>query len=612
MRRFSRIVWTGFLVGAWAFQATAEEPTRMERVVVTATKSKTPEKRVTRAVSVIPADQLKLIQGGFASEAFSEVAETLVRRTGGIGRTTAVTVRGASNRQVHVTVDGAHVGSPTLGGFDFNHFTPDNLERMEILRGGGSVLYGSDAMGGVINLETRRGAGPPRFSAVSEYGTLLDTHREVIALQGEQGRWHFSGSAGRIDSDGLSDNDDYQNTNLSTRIGVGLGEEATLDLSLRHIFAITGIDDGAFRPDPNRKNREHTTIGSVKFESPVTEGWSQFMRFSLQDEDFMDHDPSNEGTTQTSSVFLLDTHRYGAEWSNRLEWADWNTTTAGFEFEDREGDNRSFDKAQTTYAGYLQSQFHPTEALTLLTGMRLFRESAYGTDEVFEGSAAYYHAPWNLKLRGGYSQGFRSPSLNELFFPNFGNPNLLPEENETFEVGVDQVLWEERVTWSGTLFRSDYDNLIEFVRVTPTQTQPLNVARSRIRGVELELEVRPVADWILRGSYAHLNHENRDNGDELLRTPNNTVGFSVHHQPAGRWDARLDGTLVGSREESTGGGRRDKTGGYLKLDFLTTFRFNDHWKGHLRVDNLTSETYSEVLGFPAPGTVFTVGVAWEQ
>jgi len=132
-----------------------EEVTLLERVVVTATKAETPMKEVTRAVTVIPADRLNVDRGGFVSDVFSNVPETLVRRTGAIGRTTTVVIRGSNAQQVHVTIDGAHVASPTLGSFDFSNFSPINLERAEIMRGPGGTLYGSDAVGGVINFVTR-------------------------------------------------------------------------------------------------------------------------------------------------------------------------------------------------------------------------------------------------------------------------------------------------------------------------------------------------------------------------------------------------------------------------------------------------------------------------
>ncbi len=587
----------------------------MEEVVVTATKARTPAKEVTRSVSVIPAEELSVVKGGFVSGAFENVPETLVRRTGAIGRTTAVVVRGASAPQVHVTLDGAHVASPTLGSFDFNHFTPDNLERIEVLRGPGSTLYGSDAMGGVINLITRRGEGPMKYAYTQEYGGQ-DTVREVGSLNGEIGKWHLSGSASRIDSDGLSENDDYQNTNLSARIGYNFTESTAIDLSLRHLFAIVGIDDGAFRPDPNRRNRERQTIGTAKLENEVTSFWSQTVRFSFNLANLIDNDPSNGGT-EANSLAKLDTERYGAEWMNRFTPVDWDTVTLGFEFEDREADrrkegaNQNFSKAQTTRAVYLQNQWQPLEPLTILAGVRAFRESSFGRDEVVDASAAHFIAPFNLKLRGGYGQGFRVPSLNELFFPNFGNPNLAAEKSQTFEIGADQAVFDDRLSWSGTLFRTDYEDLIQFVQVASNRSEAQNSGQARIDGVEWELKLKPWDPWVLTGSYGHLRANERPSGEELLRVPKNTFGFSVGLKPSSKWETRLEGLLVSSREESRTEGRQ-KNEGYLKFDLNAQYRFSSWMKGYLRVENLMDRKYQEVLGFPANGTVASVGITVER
>ena len=609
----------------------AEQPTRMEEVIVTASKAKTPAKRVTRAVSVIQGEHLSLAKERFVSDPLSGVPGTLVRRSGSVGRTTAVVIRGSSSTQVHVTLDGAHVASPTLGSFDFNHITPDNLERIEILRGPGSTLYGSDAMGGVINLMTRRGEGDFTFSVTQEGGSM-ETTRKVASMQGAAGKWHLSGSASRMDSEGLSQNDDYQNTNLSVRIGYDLEprsgaasssrshdvtDKAKLDLSLRHIFAVVGIDDGAFRPDPNRRDRERQTIASAKLEVPVVSWWSQTWRVSSSIGNLIDNDPSNGGT-EADSLSKLNTERYGAEWMNRFTPVEWDTLTAGLEFEDREADrrtggaNQNFSKAQTTRSVYLQNQWRPSDPLTIVTGARFFRESAFGSDEVFDASAAYLFAPWNLKLRGGWGEGFRVPSLNELFFPNFGVPTLGPERSQTFEVGAEQVLFDDKISWSGTLFRTDYKDLIQVVQISPTVSAPQNAGRSRIDGAEMEVGLHPLKGWNLTGSYTHLEANERPSQEELLRIPKNTVGFSVGCAPSKKWETRLQGLLVSSREESTGTNSRNKTKGYLKLDLFTQFRFAPWIKAYLRVENLTDRKYSEVLGFPAAGAAGYVGVTLER
>ncbi|MBI3615905.1 MAG: TonB-dependent receptor [Candidatus Omnitrophica bacterium] len=615
-----RFGWIGMVVilviGMGVKTAEADEPTRLEEVIVTASKAKTPAKRVTRSVSVIPSEELSVVQGGFAMQALSDVPETLVRRSGSIGRTTAVVVRGASAPQIHVTLDGAHVASPTLGSFDFNHFTPDNLERIEVLRGPGSVLYGSDAMGGVIHLITRRGEGPMKYSYTQEVGQQ-NTFREVAALKGAVGKWHLSGSASRMDSSGLSQNDDYQNLTLSTRVGYDLSDKTTLDLSVRHLFAIVGIDDGAFRPDPNRKDKERDTFVTGKLETETAPWWSQLFRLSTSLGNLIDSDPSNGGT-EADTLSKLGTERYGAEWMNRFTPVKWDTVTLGVEFEDREADRRTagadqnFSKAQTTQAGYLQNEWRPIDPLTLVAGLRLFRESSFGAGQVADASIAYFIAPWNLKLRGGWGQGFRAPSLNELFFPNFGNPTLAAEKSMTFEGGMDQVLFDGKVGWSGSLFRTDYKDLIQIVRISSTSSEPQNVGRSRIDGVEGDLEFKPWKPWTLTGSYTHLEANERPSGEELLRIPKNTVGLRVGFAPSPRWDLGLKGLLVSSREESTGTNSRNKTKGYLKFDLLGQYRFTSWIKAYLRIENLTDRHYSEVLGFPANDFLATVGVTVER
>jgi vitamin B12 transporter len=343
----------------------------------------------------------------------------------------------------------------------------------------------------------------------------------------------------------------------------------------------------------------------------VTAWWSQSWRFSTTISNFIDSDPSNGGT-EASSLFKLDTERYGAEWMNRFTPVSWDALTLGLEFEDREADNRSFSKTQVTRAAYLQNQWRPLDPLTVVAGFRFFRESAFGSDQVFDLSAAYFHEPWGLKARGGFGQGFRPPTLNELFFPGFGVANLSPEKSETWEIGFDQVLWDNRINWSGTLFRTEYEDLIQTVRVSSTVSAPQNVGQSRTRGAELELEFKPWDPWTLTGSYTHLEANEDPSDEELLRVPKNTLGLSVGFAPSKKWDARLEGLLVSSREESTGTNSRNKTKGYLKFDALLQYRFKPWLRGHVRVDNLTDRNYAEVLGFPAEGLVASVGVTVER
>lgn len=607
------ILAAAFLLAAVVFHPgvldAQESVDRLNEVVVTATKTKTPAKRVTRAVSTIPGEQLSVTTGAFLSDGLKDRSETLVRRTG-IGLQTSVVVRGSGSAQVHVTMDGAHIGTPTTGAFDFNHITPDNLERVEILKGPGSVLYGSDAMGGVINLVTIRGEGPLSASYIQEVG-MLNTFREVGSFKGAVGKWHLSGSASRIDSDGLSQNEDYQNTNLSTRIGYDFDDQTKLDVSLRHIFAIVGIDDFGFNPDPNRRDRQRDTIASAQFESPVIGWWSQVFKVSSHIGNLIDNDPSNgpnDADFNPNGLTKIDNERYGLEWLNRFSPVEWDTVTLGFEFEDREGDNRAFSKTQTTRSVYLHNEWRPTEALTLVNGVRVFRESAFGTEAVQEHSMAYFFDSLGLKIRGSYGEGFRVPNLNDLFGSG-GNPRLAPEKSKAYEVGVEQVLWDDWVDWGSSVFRTDYEDLFKTVFSGGTFSR-VNVGKARVDGVDLEVELHPWTPWTLSAILTHLeaNERPKSNDEELLRIPKNTVSFGMAYKPSSKWNVQLDGLLLSSREEFD----RNKIKGYLKWDLRAEYRFSDWMKGHIRVENLTDRKYSEVLGFPAPGTVATIGMTVER
>ncbi len=612
MRRIVFVFWV-VAAASWVSMngvSSAEEPTRMKEVVVTATKSKMPAKEITRAVSVVQAEDLPESRPQLA-DSLREVPGTLVRRSGQAGRTTSLVLRGASATQVQVVLDGAHVGSPTLGFFDFQSIPADNLERVEVMRGPASVLYGADAMAGVVNLTTHRGEGPLSGSYAQEVGNR-NTFREFATVQGAKGDWHLSGSASRYDTSGLSQNDDYRRSAFSTRVGYDFSSENKLDVSLNHNLTIVGLDDGAFRPDPNRVDRLRQTIGSARWENQWTPWWSQSLRFSSQLDNLIDNDPSNGGT-EANSLSKLTTERYGAEWMNRFTPVSWDTVTAGLEYEDREADRRSggadqnFSKAQNTRAAYLQNQWNPMEPLTVITGVRTFRESSFGSDHVWEASTSYFFEPIGFKLRGGYGQGFRAPTMNELFFPNFGNPALGPERSETFEVGWDQSLLNDLLLWSATFHRTNYQDLIQVVRVTPTTFAPMNVGKARVDGIETELEWHPLAAWTVKGSYTATSAHDRATEDELLRIPNNTAGLSLKYA-AGRWESRLDGLLISSREESTGTNSRNKIEGYFKLDFYAGCRIREWLETYVRVENLTNRNYQEILGFPSEGITGIIGI----
>lgn len=588
---------------AWA----AKEPVRLEEVVVTATKGRLPERKVTRAVSVVGESELheRAGQGRLLHEGLRGVPGALVRRTGAIGRTTATVLRGSQAKQVQVLLDGANVASPTTGEFNFSHLSIDNIERAEVMRGPGSVLYGSDAMAGVINIRTKRGEGPTRFTFRQEVGTMR-TLREELGLTRGEGPWHLSSAISHVDSRGHSDNDQYGNLNFSTRLGYDLDEHSQIDVSVRQVNAIVGLDDGAFRPDANRRLRDRMNVVTIQGEFQPRFWWQSTVHGSTLIGYLLDQDPSDRGGN-ADTAFRLDTERYHTEWVNRFTPAPWNTVTVGVEFEDREADNRTIRKTRTVFAGYLHDQLSLWERVEVAGGIRWLRESEFCGWDVVEASTAYLIPEWAMKVRGGYGEGFRAPTLNELFFPNFGNPNLGPEKSQSFEVGMDQDLFEGAAGWSATYFWTDYEDLIQAVRTSATASEARNIGQAEIHGLETEFTAQPFSTLTLRGTYTHMEASERPSGEELVRTPKNLASWSLRWAPLKPWELLLDGLLVGSREEQVATNKREKIERYIKWNLAVSYQVNAQASVYGRVENLTSRQYSEVLGFPAEGALFTVG-----
>lgn len=604
----------GFVLG-WAMgvvcmgtllaQSSSAAPNRLEEVVVSATRGELPKGRITKSVSVVTDEDIERTRADTALEVLRNVPGVYVRRSGAVGRTTSVVIRGSTDDQVLVLIDGVDVSSPTLGSFNWSTLPADAIERIEILRGSASTLYGSSAIGGVIHIITKRGKGPMRTSYQQEFGTL-HTFREILSNQAELGAVRYFSAVSRLDSHGLSTGDDVEVTHGTLTADVDLVQWLNLAVSLNDNDSSVGIDDGAFRPDPNRfTEREHLALSTTVTIKPL-EVWEHELRFGLSDDDLLDVDVADPGSTQATSKSRINTDRYSAEWLQRISWGPFGRSTGGLEFKDEEAE-LSFEQVVTQWAMFFQHQLDLGERLTLLGGSRHLRHNLFGHDTTAEASASYRVPIIETRLRGNFSMGFRAPDMNELFFPNFGNRSLLPEESRTFEIGVEKDWWEERLAVGISLYHTEVDQLIQIVRVNSTTSQPQNVAEAEMEGFELEGSVEPFRDLRLSTNWTYTDAEDESADEELLRIPRNRVSCALDYDFLKRWQLHLDAAVLSSREESVATNRRLPTKGYKTVGGVVSFEATDNLTLYGRVENLFDRHYSEVLGFPAPGTLFFVG-----
>jgi len=596
--RFQSIVCIALMVTGMPAMLRAEGSARMEEVVVTATKSRLPTSKVTKSVSLVTSEDIERARADTALEVLRSIPGVYVRRSGGIGRVTNAVIRGSGAAHVLVLVDGVQVNSATTGAFDIANLTTDNIDRIEILRGGASTLYGSDAVGGVIQIFSKDGTGSAGAGVglTSELGSDR-TFREVGELGWSSGRSRFSSSVSRLDSNGVSAADDYRNLTYSGRSVTRLTDAVEVDTAVRYHEGRVGIDDGAFTPDPNRRMTEQLFIGSAGVRNQLTDWWQQGLQLSTNRSDLVDLDQANPGLAESETESRIVTELFAGEWRHDLTWGPWGGVSSGFELESQQGDTGDFDKSIFTWSWFINPHVTIADRLTLVAGARLFRHNTFGRDATWEASAAYRLAERGPKLRLGYSEAFHAPTLNDLYFPNFSNPDLMPEESDSYEVGLDHEWLDGRLAVSTNVFHREVDQLIQFSGLAP-----VNIGETEQRGVELEAAAK-LGGLSFEGHYTYVDAHEEPSKEELLRVPHQTADLSFRYAPGTRWAVDARCSFVGSREDVG----RERLKRYSLIDLGLVWRLTQSVELYTRVENLFGRRYQEIIGFPSPGMSVFIG-----
>ena len=583
-----------------------ESPTRLQEIVVTATRNEMPASKLTKAVTVVSDEQIEAQHTPTVAEALRDVPGAVVRPSGAFGRTTAVVLRGSNPNQVLVMRDGVPINSPTLGSYDFSTLPTDGVERIEVLRGSSSTLYGSEAIGGVINIISKRGEGPMHTTYRQEFGTRR-TFRETLANQAQFGPAHYAVTLGRTDVHGYhKHNTLVESTNLAASAGVEVSKQLGFDVNLLKNNSRVGIDDGAFRPDPNRLVTRQELSLSTTMNATLLDPWRQEVRLLYHDDDTSDIDPPDPGTTQANSDSRINTDRYGIDWIHHIDLGSAGVSTTGLQWKDDEAESR-FKNTVKQWAWLFQHQLEVQDRLTLIGGVRINEHSLFGEHTTTEASASYRIPVTETTVRGGFSTGFRAPTLNDLFFPNFGNTELNPETSRTYEVGLRQEAWHHRAGVDGTWYLTDTQDLIQAARVTSTVFQAQNISRARMSGVEMRGWLDPIDALHLGANWTYTDATDRIAQDELTRIPAMTWSADIRYDFLRRWRLTVHPLFVGHQEESTGANCRQRVKAYGRLDGSISVQATKELNLYLRVENLLNRHYSEVLGFPAAETLVFIG-----
>jgi vitamin B12 transporter len=599
-----------------------DETVSAEPVVVSATRFGIPLDLSPASVSVVDSQDIDQKQIERVSDALREVPGLNVVQTGTPGQLTSVFMRGLPSEDMQVLLDGIPINQGLAGQFDFANLTTDDIDRIEIVRGPQSTIYGPRALAGVVQIFTKRGIGTPGLTLSSEGGTY-GTSRETLQSDGKIDNFDYSIAASRLDTDNLRANNEYRNTSGITDIGWSPNEQ----LRIGGLFTYSESETG----NPN-------TISDPRpIDHFLTEKWFIAPRVDLQVADWWDHrlifdydherqvnNPNQDGPTPRATPFTGATRalfqRTTIDYQNNLRPTSWLTLTSGLFYSTiKAGQERPFvsqafgpqptfisDEVQEN-AVFAQATVN-IENLIFVAGGRRDEFNQFGDVWTYRVASSYKIDKTNTTLHSSVATGFSPPSSQDKIFGN--NPNLNPEKDFGWDIGFEQRLWANRVTVGATYFHNDLSNVIGF----NGQFKTLNLGAAETQGLETELRAQLTSDLTLKASYTYLEAEKTDaanisqpQGARLPRRPRNELYASASYLWGKKLRTTLEAKWVNAREELRFGKSNFDIADYNFLNFATEYEVNPHVSVFGRIDNLTNEHYEEVFGFPALGWAAYIG-----
>jgi len=630
-------------------QRAADTATVLNPVVVTATKLPTRSDLIPSSISVLRGEALRTAGMSSVHEALRTVAGLYVVETYSFGSATSLFVRGGESDYVKVLVDGVPINLPG-GAVDFADLTLDNIDRIEVVRGPTSVLYGSDAVAGVVQLFTTAGTGPTRVNA----GVRGGTYSSIVVdgdIAGASEKVSYSFGFSRAATDGLYEfNNQYDNAVVSGLASYRPDWKTDTRLSFRYNnseyhYPTDGSGQIVDRNAYQLRDRMTVSLEGGRFLSDLIEG-----RVSLLLDDLnsgIDDEP--DGPADTLGFFGYQSEgrvlRRSADLRGNIYAEKTAIITAGFQIEDQDerttgvsfsefgSASDSLIVSRLNLGYYLQLQSEPVTGAVLVAGLRLDDNAAFGTFVTYRAGASYNFS-FGTSLHGSIGKAFKEPTFLENYANTpfaIGNPDLAPERSLSWEVGAGQRLWNERLVLEAVYFDQRFRDMIQYTFVTENPGDPnyMNVAAADASGIEFKIEATVAAGLTLGGDYTYLNTVVTDAGfdsepddafvagERLLRRPTNHLSaFGQYRFLRGRALMGLRIDYVGDRDDrdfSQFPTSRVTLQAYTRVDANAEFKVLARRRAPLdltltgRVANVFDERYQEVVGFPARGRVVVVG-----
>jgi vitamin B12 transporter len=621
---FACLLLAGTSLNPLAVRAQAgPETIRLDEVVVSATGTPTPAREVASSVTVITADQIQREQRRTLPQALAAVPGLNIVQIGGPGGQTSVFMRGTNSNHVKVLIDGIDANDPSTPNrsFDFGSMLTNDIERIEVLRGPQSGLYGADALGGVISITTKRGEGPPKLTASAEAGSY-GTFNQAFGLSGGDDRFNYAFSIAHLKSDSTPvtppnlvppgrriNPNSYDNWNYSARLGFKLTDTLSLNWVGRYSDGyLLSTGDSGFPSVPNayrssQSYKQAFTRGELVFD-PFDGRFVNRFGIAYTNQDRSNRSPNAAGILGLPTDNLGERTKY--DWRGDLKLMEGQMLVMGLQYENERLESRSLTASNGNTGAFVELQSNWSERFFTVANIRRDEDETFGGHTTYRLAPTFIVPGTETKLKASYGTGFKAPTLSQRFsdsrpaFNFYGNPNLKPEESRGYDIGFEQPLLDNKLQIGATWFHNDIDNLI---LTNAARTSYTNIGRAQTKGVEsfVALELSP--QFKIRADYTFTLAKDETANQELLRRPRHKASLTANWIPIENLNLSATLIYVGDRVD----GNRDfsisrmRAPGAAIVNIAAEYKASEKLTVFGRVDNLFDKRYENPVGFLVPG-----------
>jgi vitamin B12 transporter len=614
--------------------------TSLSEIIISANKTETPYYSIASSVDVITSEEIRKMQSISVVEILKRVPGISIIQQGGYGKLANVFSRGANPNHTLVLVDGIEMNdaSSPNNAFDFGGLGIYDIDRIEIVRGPQSTLYGSDAMAGVINIFTKNELQNSKVSLRGEGGSY-GLYQTILSASGKISLFDYFISFFKMGTDGFSASNDHYgnkeedgffNNGLTSNLSFKLSSSVNIRFGYRFSKNNSELDQNEkLGDDPNftYKTEEHLFSGIVTINS-LNGSWEKILKATLLNRNAKAFDDFDILHPRLYSDHISKSQRVKYEWQNNFRVINNNLITIGFEAESESANTSYFSQSEwgayesifpketfNTTSFYFQDQINIANSFFTSIGLRRDSNNKFGAIVTYRIAPAYFLSETNTKFRATYGTGFKAPSLFNIFDPLFGNPGLKPEKSKGFDFGIDQSIFNGSFDVGLTYFNMKFENMFGY----DSNFRTINIAAASSHGIEFYFTANPINSISISGNYTLTNtrddyKHSSDYGRELPRRPKHQGNFSISYNNDNLINLNASIRFVSTRFDkdfSLFPVERVSLPGYYLVQVSGAYKIFPQLEIFARVENLLNRDYEEVLYYGTAKRSFYLGVSFD-